>query len=168
MKNISGIGCILLSLLVGYLVVSRQQGLRAQYERGVHVVYLHQKLTGHLPSRWFRDVAFEWGDPQTQADLDSIDEIINWEIEHSKRYDLSSDIRNQERVRIALSETIRYLKSLPKDTLSPLVLRSPAYTKGFPCWIGDEHINFKLVYVDSVAYAECGSCGSLIKLKKDW
>lgn len=48
------------------------------------------------------------------------------------------------------------------------VIYPPKSKTGFPCWIGDEHIKFKLVYADSVAYAECGSCGALIKLKKDW
>ena len=45
---------------------------RKAYDRGALAMALHHKCKGSYASMGFREVAFKWGDPQTEEDIDTI------------------------------------------------------------------------------------------------
>lgn len=82
MKKIAIVVAMFFCFGVGYFAGRPTKAeLFTQYERGAHVVALYHRENGVYPSSEFRSVAFEWGDPQTRADLDSIEQLVNNDID---------------------------------------------------------------------------------------
>ena len=68
---------VVVSFFIGFVVgvESRKENDFASYERGAWAVVQYHKYNGNYGSQAYREIAFKWGDPQDQKDVEEIDSL---------------------------------------------------------------------------------------------